>query len=95
MLDAMDKYFPEGTTWTKPDGGMFIWATLPDYIDTDEMMHEALKRKVAYVPGSAFYANTPKKNTMRLSFVTVPPEKIKEGIKVLGTLIKERIEAHK
>lgn len=94
MLEALEKYFPQGTSWTKPDGGMFIWVTLPEYINTDEMMKEALDRKVAYVPGSAFYANEPELNKMRLSFVTVPPEKIDAGIKVLAQLVKERIDAH-
>ena len=94
MLDALERYFPEGTTWTKPDGGMFIWVTLPEYINTDDMMKEALDRKVAYVPSSAFYANEPKFNQMRLSFVTVPPEKIDQGVKVLADLIKEKMAAH-
>ena len=94
MLDALERYFPEGTTWTKPDGGMFIWVTLPEYINTDDMMKEALDRKVAYVPSSAFYANEPKFNQMRLSFVTVPPEKIDQGVKVLAELVKEKMAAH-
>lgn len=93
MLKAMDKYFPkDGVTWTKPDGGMFIWVTLPTSINTDDLMKEAVARKVAFVPGSAFY--TPGKeqyNSMRLSFVTVPPEKIEEGIKNLGNLLKEKL----
>ena len=95
MLDALERYFPEDTTWTKPDGGMFIWVTLPEYINTDDMMKEALDRKVAYVPSSAFYANEPKFNQMRLSFVTVPPEKIDQGVKVLAELVKEKMAAHK
>ena len=95
MLKCLEKYFPAGTSWTHPEGGMFIWVNLPEYIDTDEMMKEALDNKVAYVPGSAFYANTPEKNKMRLSFVTVPPEKIEQGIKTLAKLIAEKIEAHK
>ena len=93
MLNAMDKYFPkEGVTWTKPDGGMFIWVTLPEYINTDNLMKEAVARKVAFVPGSAFYTPGKEKyNSLRLSFVTVPPAKIEEGIKTLGELIKEKI----
>ena len=68
--------------------------TLPEYINTDDMMKEALDRKVAYVPSSAFYANEPKFNQMRLSFVTVPPEKIDQGVKVLAELVKEKMAAH-
>ncbi|MBS4768691.1 MAG: PLP-dependent aminotransferase family protein [Burkholderiales bacterium] len=93
MLKAMDQYFPkEGVTWTKPDGGMFIWVTLPESINTDELMKEAVARKVAFVPGSAFYTvGQEKYNSMRLSFVTVPPAKIEEGIKTLGELLKEKL----
>jgi len=54
MLDALERYFPPQATWTKPQGGFFIIATLPDYIDTGEMMIEAVKENVAYVPGSPF-----------------------------------------
>jgi len=55
MLEALDKYFPEGCRWTHPHGGMFLWATLPEHIDTKEMFNDALKEKVAYVHGRAFY----------------------------------------
>lgn len=95
MLEALKRYMPEGVTWTKPEGGMFIWVSLPEYFNTDTMMKEALDRKVAYVPGSAFYACEPNYNTFRLSFVTVPPEKIDQGIKVLADLIAEKIAEHK
>jgi 2-aminoadipate transaminase len=87
MLDAMDEFFPEGITWTRPEGGMFIWVTLPKSIDAMKLLDEAIAAKVAFVPGAPFYANAPETNTLRLSFVTVPPERIREGIAILGKLI--------
>ncbi len=87
MLDAMDQHFPEGVSWTRPEGGMFIWVTLPKHIDAMKLLDQALAAKVAFVPGAPFYANQPETNTLRLSFVTVPPERIREGIAILGKLI--------
>jgi 2-aminoadipate transaminase len=91
MLDAMAEHFPASATWTKPEGGMFIWVTLPKHINAMELLDEAIKEKVAFVPGSPFYANEPETNTLRLSFVTVPPERIRQGIAVLGQLIAARM----
>lgn len=87
MLDAMAEHFPAGVTWTKPEGGMFIWVTLPKHIDSMKLLDQSLAAKVAFVPGAPFYANEPETNTLRLSFVTVPPERIREGIAILGKLI--------
>lgn len=91
MLDAMTEHFPSSVTWTKPEGGMFIWVTLPKHIDSMKLLEAALEQQVAFVPGAPFYANTPETNTLRLSFVTVPPERIREGIARLGKLIAARI----
>jgi 2-aminoadipate transaminase len=91
MLDAMAEHFPASATWTKPEGGMFIWVTLPKHINAMELLDEAIKEKVAFVPGSPFYANEPGTNTLRLSFVTVPPERIQQGIAILGRLIAARL----
>ncbi len=87
MLDAMAETFPSGVTWTKPEGGMFIWVTLPKHIDAMKLLDSAIAAKVAFVPGAPFYANEPETNTLRLSFVTVPPERIREGVSVLAKLI--------
>lgn len=92
MLEALDKYFPVEVTWTKPQGGFFIVATLPEYIDTGEMFKEAIKENVAYVPGGPFFADGKGKNTMRLSFCFPSVEDIDEGIKRLGKVIKKRIK---
>jgi 2-aminoadipate transaminase len=91
MLDAMAQHFPAGVEWTKPEGGMFIWVTLPKHIDAMKLLDEAIAQKVAFVPGSPFYANAPETNTLRLSFVTVPPERIRTGIEILAKLIAAKI----
>ncbi|MBA7529464.1 2-aminoadipate transaminase [subsurface metagenome] len=92
MLEALDKYFPVEATWTKPQGGFFVFATLPEYIDTGEMFKEAIEENVAYVPGAPFFADGKGQNTMRLSFCFPSVEDIDEGIKRLGKVIKKRIK---
>ncbi len=92
MLEALDKYFPVEVTWTKPQGGFFVVATLPEYIDTGEMFKEAIEENVAYVPGGPFFADGKGQNTMRLSFCFPSVEDIDEGIKRLGKVIKKRIK---
>jgi 2-aminoadipate transaminase len=91
MLDALKEFFPSSVTWTKPEGGMFIWLTVPKHIDTMKLLDEAVAQNVAFVPGAPFYANSPEPNTLRLSFVTVPPEKIREGVAKLGKLIAAKL----
>jgi 2-aminoadipate transaminase len=91
MLDALAEFFPAGVTWNKPEGGMFIWVTLPKHIDGIQLLEEAIAQHVAFVPGAPFYANEPEKNTLRLSFVTVPPEKIRQGVATLAKLIAAKI----
>ena len=88
MLAAMEKHFPASVSWTRPEGGMFIWVTLPEHIDSKQLLDAALAQNVAFVPGGPFYAKDPTSNTLRLSFVTVSPERINEGIEKLGRLIK-------
>jgi 2-aminoadipate transaminase len=91
MLAALTEFFPSAATWSKPEGGMFIWVTLPKHIDTSKLIDEAIAQHVAFVPGAPFYANDPERNTLRLSFVTVPPEKIRAGIATLGKLIASKL----
>ncbi|MFZ1948117.1 MAG: PLP-dependent aminotransferase family protein, partial [bacterium] len=91
MTDAMEKYFPEGVRWTKPEGGLFLWVTAPESIDTAELLKEAIKRKVAFVPGSPFFPHGGGHNTMRLNFSYDGPDQIREGIKRLGLTLKEAI----
>ena len=89
MLDAMAEHFPATASWTRPEGGMFIWVTLPEHIDSSELLARAVQRNVAFVPGAPFYTDEVRPNTMRLSFVTVPEDKIRSGIAVLGELIRQ------
>ncbi|MMZ65877.1 2-aminoadipate transaminase [compost metagenome] len=90
MLDALGKYFPEGSTWTKPVGGLFIFAYAPKGIDTKSLLPEALLRGVAYVPGASFFVDGGGENTMRLNFSYPTIEQIYEGIKRLGRLLAEK-----
>ena len=89
MLDALSRHFPASARWNRPEGGMFIWVKLPPGVDSSALLIKAIAQNVAFVPGAPFYANEPQTNTLRLSFVTVPPEKIEEGMTRLGKLVKE------
>ncbi|MCO4861774.1 PLP-dependent aminotransferase family protein [Cupriavidus sp. WGlv3] len=93
MLDALARHMPEGVSWNAPEGGMFIWMELPEGLDSMVILEEAVKRNVAYVPGAPFYANNPKRNALRLAFVTVPAERIEQGVAILGELFREAIAA--
>ena len=84
MLGALSEFMPNNVKWNQPAGGMFLWLELPEGMDSEEMLKKALERNIAYVPGTPFYANEPVRNTLRLAFVTVPEEKIRAGVKVLG-----------
>jgi 2-aminoadipate transaminase len=92
MLECLDRYFPEGSRHTVPDGGLFTWVELPGGLNTKELLPEAVQRKVAYVAGEGFYTS-PGMGTsaMRLSFSAVPPDKIEIGIKRLGDLFCSRL----
>jgi 2-aminoadipate transaminase len=92
MLSAMSREFPSGVTWTRPAGGLFIWAELPPSIDTTELLKEALAEKVAFVPGDAFHADGSGRNTMRLNFTNMAEERIAEGIARLGRVITRALE---
>ena len=91
MTDAMEEHFPEGVKWTKPEGGLFLWVTAPEGIDTTELLKEAVKKKVAFVPGTPFFPAGGGANTMRINFSNATPERIREGIKRLGATLKEAV----
>jgi 2-aminoadipate transaminase len=91
MLDALDQHFPPQVQWNRPEGGMFIWVTLPEGIDSSPLLARAIERNVAFVPGAPFFATDPQRNTLRLSFVTVPGERIEAGVRVLGELLHEAL----
>ncbi|MFW6304727.1 MAG: PLP-dependent aminotransferase family protein [Candidatus Saliniplasma sp.] len=92
MLDAMEKHMPDHVEWNRPEGGMFIWAKLPENIDTREMFEKAVKEKVAYVVGDAFYVEDNGHNTMRLNFTHSSEEEIWTGIERLANVIREEVK---
>lgn len=91
MLSSLKKYFPEGCKWSRPDGGMFIWVTLPEGIDTEELFKEAINEKVCYIHGGAFCVDDSGHRSMRLNFSNADEDKIEEGVKRLGNLIKKKM----
>lgn len=94
MLKALEKYFPrEGVSWTHPEGGMFLWVTLPDEIDVEDVLKESVANKVAFVPGTSFYVDGRPHSTMRLNFSNATPSQIDEGIKRLAEIVRRRLEA--
>ena len=90
MLGLLEKYMPEGTSWTHPDGGLFLWLTLPESIDTVALYDEALAAGVAYVAGSFFYPDGSHRNTMRLNFSFIEESKMEPGIKILAGLLADK-----
>ena len=92
MIDAFEKYMPEGVTWTNPEGGLFLFVTLPEYMDAQELFLKAIKRKVAFVVGSVFHCDGSGKNTMRINFSYASKEQNKEGVKRLAQVIKEMMK---
>ena len=92
MLESLDAHFPKSATWTKPGGGFYVWVTLPPEIDTTALMPKAIVAKVAFVPGTAFYADGFGSWSMRLSYCHPTPERIREGVKALGGVIKTEME---
>ncbi len=95
MLDAVKEYFPQETQILPPDGGMFLWCSLPEYLNTQEIFPTAVEKyKVAYIPGSAFFPDGSGQNTARLNFTKPTIEQIHEAIKRLGDFIKEEISKH-
>lgn len=89
MCDSMKEYFPEGITFTYPEGGLFTWVTLPEGMDAKELMPKVLAKNVAYVPGGPFYPHGGNANHFRLNYSNMPEERIVEGIKRLAEVLKE------
>jgi 2-aminoadipate transaminase len=91
MLRAIEEHFPADAHYTRPAGGLFVWAELPHYIDTRDLLLEAVQARVAFVPGQGFHSDHSGTNTMRLNFSNVPPDKLREGIRRLGQAIQRRL----
>jgi 2-aminoadipate transaminase len=91
MVSAIQDYFPQGTTYTQPEGGMFLWITLPEGLSSLKVFERAIEEKVAFVPGDPFYVNEKNVNTLRLNFSSVDTETIRIGIERLGRVLKTMI----
>ena len=95
MLDALREHFPADTTWTRPAGGFYVWVGLPAYLDAQAMLAAAVERRVAYVPGTAFYADDRGRDRMRLAFCYPTEDRIEEGVKRLGELLADEEELYR
>ena len=91
MLDALAEHFPREAEWTHPQGGLFIWATMPDYIDTTDLLARALQEHVAFVPGRAAYVDGRGGSAMRLNFSGVDEDLIREGVRRIGEVVREQV----
>lgn len=95
MLESIDESFPDGALWTNPAGGFYVWVTLPDWVNTRTMLAAAVERRVAYVPGTAFYPDGRGVNQMRLAFCYPTQERIREGIGRLGELLSDEEQLYR
>jgi len=91
MLAALEQHLGDVAHWTVPEGGLFVWVTLPEGVDTWAMFEPAVARQVAYIPGAAFAVNGGHKNTLRLNYSNVKPDRIAEGIQRLAAVIREQV----
>jgi len=94
MLDALAEHFPREAQWTHPQGGLFIWATLPDYIDTTDLLARALQEHVAFVPGRAAFVDGRGGSSMRLNFSGVNEDEIREGVRRIGEVVREQVDLY-
>jgi 2-aminoadipate transaminase len=95
MLQAIEEHFPDAATWTRPAGGFYVWVSLPAWFDTTAMLAAAVERRVAYVPGSAFYPDGRGGDRMRLAFCYPPVDRIQEGIARLGSLLADEEQLYR
>jgi 2-aminoadipate transaminase len=94
MLDALARFFPAQAHWSRPGGGLFLWATLPDYIDTTDLLARALRDNVAFVPGAAAFVDGRGSSSMRLNFSGSGEEEIVEGIRRIGEVVSEQVQLY-
>jgi 2-aminoadipate transaminase len=94
MLDALADHFPAQAEWTHPSGGLFIWVTLPDFIDTTDLLARALRDNVAFVPGEAAFLDGRGRSAMRLNFSGSDEESIREGVRRIGEVVSEQVELY-
>ena len=92
MLDALTQQMPAGTTWTHPAGGFYVWVTLPGDLDSKVLLPRAVTARVAFVPGTAFYADGTGRQHLRLSYCYPEPDRIREGVRRLSAVLQEEVE---
>lgn len=92
MVEMIQKYFPPEIKYTDPEGGMFLWLELPEGLDSDEILNDALAAGIAYIPGESFFSFEGVKNTIRMNFTMVKDEQIREGIQTLGEVFRKHIK---
>ncbi|MCQ2752399.1 MAG: PLP-dependent aminotransferase family protein [Coriobacteriales bacterium] len=95
ILNALDKYFPPEASWTKPEGGLFIWVMLPSFINTDELLNVALDNGVTFAPGSGFYPGGHAKSSFRMAFCFEEPKNLDIAVKRLADVINERLDLYR
>ncbi|MGG5175784.1 PLP-dependent aminotransferase family protein [Pseudarthrobacter sp. J1763] len=93
LLAALEEHMPQGVSWTKPEGGFFVWVTLPEGVDTYPLLQKAIEAGVVFIPGAAFTHGDEPSNKLRLAFSVVPPETIAEGVRRLAPVLKDAITA--
>jgi len=93
MLEALEEHLPAGATWTSPEGGFFVWVTLPEGVDTYPLLYKAIEAGVVFIPGAAFTPSDEPSNKLRLAFSAVPPDAIAEGVRRLAPVLQEAIAA--
>src|SRR6476620_8012213 len=91
LLSALADLMPAGTSWTEPQGGLFVWATLPEGLDSKAMMPRAIAARVAYVPGTGFYADGTGTSNMRLNFSYASPDRLREGVRRLAGVMEQEL----
>jgi 2-aminoadipate transaminase len=92
MLDSMKSTFPEGVHWTRPQGGLFLWVTLPEYMNAAQILPAAVENKVAFVPGNPFFPAGGGENTLRMNYSNATEDGIREGMSRLGKTLKQFIK---
>src|SRR5262249_18676847 len=95
MLDALDRFFPKDSAWSRPAGGLFLWVTLPEAVDADEVFLEAKKNGVLFSRGSLFFIDGRGHNCMRLSYSMASEAEIERGVRVLGRIIQSSLQKSK
>ena len=91
LLGALEENLSGVARWSVPDGGVFVWVSLPDLVDTSEMFHQAIQEKVAYIPGGVFSVDGRTRNALRLNFSNVTPDMIREGVTRLAGVIRSTL----